>query len=124
MLIHMTVNFLLCLFAAMLWPLVIQRAFTGRLLIINENKVPVWFRLIPQTGHHLTKPKMKKISQRTVKEIIVTADMIENKAIYSIEGEKRFGGDTCLNLRIDKDYQITFHKDKIGMTCFAEEIKR
>jgi hypothetical protein len=97
------------------------KTYAGKVKVVNENKHAVWFRLIPQE-HHIRPKYNLKVSRKSHKYLNVTSKDIAGKTIYSIEGEKKYGGDSCINLSVDKDYLVTFKRNKIGTTCIAEEI--
>lgn len=103
-----------------------QNAYSGKINIVNENKKTVHFRLIPEDEKNFSfRKKYGKLSVKghSTRQFIVEPHDIKNQPVYSIEGERKFGGDTCINMAIDKDYRVTFKKDKVGTTFIAEEIK-
>ncbi len=101
----------------------LHSADAGKVYMVNENKKKVYFRIIPYTGDSTKfgQDGLKVAGQSTL-EFEITAQDIDGKSIYSIEGEKKFGGDACFNLSVDKDYKVTFTKDKVSTSCVVEEI--
>ncbi len=102
-----------------------NNAHSGKIFVINETKKTIHFRLIPEPEHNnLFRKKYGKlkVKRNSTREFLVEPHHVKGQPVYSIEGEKSFGGDTCINMDIHKDYRIIFKKEKIGMTCIAEEI--
>ena len=98
-------------------------AFAGKLYIHNTTDQPIQFRFIPQIDNG-TPDYNYSVAQNSIREITVGTAMFDDKTIYAIEGETRFGGDSCFNLYADRNYKIYFKKVNFGTACEVKEIRR
>ena len=113
------------LYIILLTNIVSSSTFAGEITVTNDNCYTIWFRFIPQKDHLRSQPQMIEMAPHSNLKINVTADLIDHKPIYSIEGDKKIGGSNgpCLNLQLSKNYQVTFKQDKFSFKCVSHEIK-
>jgi hypothetical protein len=101
----------------------IGSAAAGHIKIVNENKKPIKIKIVP-VGKGTNKVEMKDLPGDHFYEFDVTPQMTQSKTRYAIEGETHvFLGDTCKNLSVEENYQVTFTDDVMGTTCLAEKAK-
>ncbi|MCA0370303.1 MAG: hypothetical protein LCH26_04270 [Proteobacteria bacterium] len=98
----------------------------GTLKVVNENDTSLTVRLFVEGD-----PAQQALTERCCKmrgkgscHLKTNPGEVLGATHYAIEGETNPFTSTgsCRNLRVDKDYQVTFTDDAIGTSCIARRL--
>ncbi|WP_010304042.1 hypothetical protein [Candidatus Odyssella thessalonicensis] len=97
-------------------------AFASIIHVTNENQKPIKIKVTADEDSDAV-IKMK-VSENRDSTFRVDREHMNGKLSFSIKGDTNpfTAGGTCDNLKIDKDYRVTFTNDKMGTSCKSEII--
>lgn len=109
--------------------ILLPNVHASKLKVINENENEIMIKIIPEPAL-VERAKYSKIikgvakpHQKNFTTFEIMPKDIEGKSHFAVAGITDFFlGDTCRNLSVLKNYEITFQNNILGMTCIAEEI--
>jgi hypothetical protein len=102
----------------------VYSANAGTVKVINENKKDLELNIKAQGAMtEKLSSYIQNIPAESQYSFTVQPENLKGKSTYLITGKTNpFLGDSCKNLSVDKDYQLTFTNDTLGTTCIAQEI--
>jgi hypothetical protein len=102
----------------------VSSAYAGTVKVINENKKELELNIKAQGAMTENLASyIQKVPAENQYSFTVNREQLKGKSTYLITGKTNLLlGDSCKNLSVDKDYQLTFTNDTLGTTCIAQEI--
>ncbi|MBA4118884.1 MAG: hypothetical protein C0514_08340 [Candidatus Puniceispirillum sp.] len=105
---------------------IVSSSHAGTIKVVNENTKDLTVRLFVEGS-----PSQQAMTERCCQmrgkgscHLKTTPGQVLGATHYAIEGETNPFTSTgsCRNLRVDKDYQVTFTDDAIGTSCIARRL--